>query len=662
MAIVNMNKISIIGLNNIKTELIKEIMDLGVVEISSQDSKLTDPEWTSCVKKDGNENEVINFDVKISRINEVLNSLEKYDKSKRPLFNTRKSISSDEFNKALQNSDYVYETISNVHELNKSLNELHSEENKIEAAILSLKPWVRYDIPLNVTETKYTSIIIGAIPNIADIEKLKSELLQKNDRCYINLIDSDKDQYYFSFICLTNEKEEIYDLLKQYGFNAVTFKDLNDTAAENIMQYENSLKDISVKKESIDKNITELVTFKEEIQLFYDYLIIERDKNKILSNMLRTDATFYIEGWIPEVSKDKVQIVLDENGCWYEFKKPEEGEDFPILLNNSSFAGPFESITELYSLPAPSNMDPTTIMTPFYILFFGMMLGDVGYGLLMSIGCFVVLKKYDIEGTLKKMLKVFFYCGLSTIFWGAMFGSWFGDGVIAGAKVLFNVDLNLKYLWLNPLEEPMTVLMVSFVMGLIHLFTGMGMKAYMLIRDGHPWEAFFDVGLWYLFIIGPILWLAGDIVMPGSALPVIGKWMTIASAAGLVLTQGRAKSNIIGKFTSGILSLYGITGYLGDVLSYSRLLALGLATGVISSVLSIIGSMGGSGIIGKLLFIVVFTFGHVLNFAINGLGSFVHSARLQYVEFFGKFYDGGGDSFNPLFKKTKYIKIIKEEI
>ena len=657
-----MNKISIIGLNSIKTELVKEIMDLGVLEISSQDSKLTDPEWISYVKKDGNENEVADLDVKISKINEVLNCLEKYDKSKRPLFNTRKSISSDEFNKALQNNDFVSENITRVYELNRSLNELHSEENKIEASISSLKPWIKYDIPLNMAETKYTSIITGAIPSVADIEKLKSDMLQKTDRCFMNLIDSDKDQYYFSFICLNDEKEEIYDLLKQYGFSSVVFKDLDGTAAENIMRYENNLKDISIKKESIDNDITELVSFKEEIQLFYDHLVIERDKNKILNNMLKTDTTFYIEGWIPEAGKDKVQSVLDEHGCWYDLKKPEEGEDFPILLNNGSISEPFESITELYSLPAPSNMDPTRIMTPFYILFFGMMLGDVGYGLIMSLGCFIILKKYNIEGTFKKMLKVFFYCGLSTMFWGVMFGSWFGDGVVTAARVLFNIDLNLKYLWVNPLEEPMTVLIVSFAMGLIHLFMGMGMKAYMLIRDGHPWDAIFDVGLWYLFIIGPILWLAGGMVMPGSGISAIGKWMTIASAAGLVLTQGRSKTNIIGKFTSGILSLYGITGYLGDVLSYSRLLALGLATGVISSVLSIIGSMGGSGIVGKLLLIVVFVLGHSLNFAINGLGSFVHSARLQYVEFFGKFYDGGGDPFNPLFKKTKYIKIIKEEI
>ena len=655
-----MNKISIIGLDSIKTELIKRIMELGVVEISSQDTKLTDPEWINYVKKDGNENVVFNLDVKISQINEVLNSLDMYDTSKRPLFNTRKTISSDEFSKALEKNDSVSENVAKVLELNKSLSELCSEENKIEAAILSLKPWSKYDIPLNMTETKYTSIIIGAVPNIADIDELKSELFKTTDRCFMDVIDSDKDQYYCSFICLSDEKEDILELLKLYGFSAVTFKELKGTAAENIMQYENSLKEISAKRDTVENNITEQVSFKEEIQLYHDHLVIERDKNKILSNMLKTDTTFYIEGWVPEVCKENVQKVLDEYQCWYDFKKPEKDENYPILLKNNSFSEPFESITELYSLPGTSNMDPTAVMAPFYVLFFGMMLGDVGYGVMFALGCYIILKKFDIEGTFGKMLKVFFWGGLSTIFWGVMYGSWFGDGLVVGARHLFNINLPLTYVWVDPLKEPMTVLLVSFVMGLVHLFVGMGMSAYMSIRDGHLNDALMDVGLWYLFIIGPILWLAGDMIIPGSPLPVIGKWVTIASAIGLVLTQGRAKEGIINKLISGILALYGITGYLGDVLSYSRLLALGLATGVISSVLSLIGSMG-SGISGKIMFVLVFVFGHVLNFAINGLGSFVHSARLQYVEFFGKFYEGGGDAFAPFTKKTKYIKI-KEEI
>lgn len=653
-----MNKISIAGLDSEKQLLIKDIMDLGVVEISSQDSKLTDPEWMPYVKKDGNENEVLDYDAKISKISEVLSSLDKYDNSKRPLFSTRKSISAKDFDVKISNTDKVEENVAKVLELNKKLNELSSEENKTEAAILSLKPWASYDIPLELNETKYVSIIMGLVPSIIEIDKLKIDLEEKTDNIYLNLISSDKDQHYISIICLNKEKEDVYEILKQYGFNHISFKELKGTAAENIVQNENKIKEILKDKQIVESSITELVPNKEEIQILYDHLIMERDKTKIRSNMLKTHSAFYIEGWIPEASKSYVDEILSKYQCWHEVKEPEEGEEYPILLQNSSLIQPYEAVTELYSLPSSANIDPTALMAPFYVLFFGMMLGDVGYGALMSIACFFILKKYNIEGTLKKMLRMFFYCGLSTVFWGAMFGSWFGDGIQAGAKVLFNADLVIKPVWLNPIEQPITVLAVSFAFGLIHLFAGMGMKAYILIRDGHPWEALFDVGFWYLFIIGPILWLGGGMLNP--SLVPIGKWMTILSAAGLVLTQGRSKSNIIGKLISGVLALYGITGYLSDVLSYSRLLALGLATGVISSVLSIIGSMGGSGIVGKILFLAVFIFGHIFNFAINGLGSFVHSARLQYVEFFGKFYEGGGDAFNPLIKKTKYIKIIND--
>ena len=629
MAIVNMNKISIIGMNSIKTALIKEIMDLGVVEISSQDSKLTDPEWTSYVKKDGNENEVVELDAKISKINEVLNSLERYDTSKKPLFSTRNSISSEQFKKAFDDNASISENVNKVHELNKYFNELCSQENKTDTAISSLKPWVKYEIPLEMTETKYTSIFIGIIPIIADVDKMKSEMADKTDSCYMDLIGSDKDQYYFSIICLTSEKEAVYEVLKQYGFSPVAFKELKGTAAENIMQYENILKEISLKKENVEKSIKDSISHKEEIQLFYDHLVIERDKNKILSNMLKTDTTFYIEGWIPEVSKENVQKVLDEYECWYDIKEPEEGEEFPILMNNNSFVQPFETITELYSLPSSSNIDPTVFMAPFYAVFFGLMLADVGYGAIMSILCLLVLKKFKPEGGLQKFMKVFFYCGISTAFWGVMFGSWFGDAIPAAAKLLFNSDFTIRPLWLNPMEEPMTLLIFSFIFGVIHLFTGMAVNAYMLIRDGKTLDAVFDIGFWYGFIIGIALLLFGDGIIPGSG--QVGKWMTIIFAAGLVLTQGRAKDSIISKLISGVLSLYNITSYLSDILSYSRLLALGLATGVVSSVVSILGSMGGRNVLGILLFVVAMTIGHSFNFAINALGAFVHSARLQYV-------------------------------
>lgn len=654
-----MNKISIIGLNKEKSSLIKEIMDLGVVEISSQDTKLADPEWLTYVKKDGNEAEVLNYDARISKISEILTSLEKYDKNKKPLFYTRKTVSLGEFDRLTANNGKTEENVTKILELNKSLNEIISEENKIDASILSLTPWLSYELPLELSETKYTSVLMGVVPNIADIQRLNDDLRQKTDRCLLNLISSDKDQHYISVICLTKEKEELYDILKQYGFNTVAFKELTGTAAENVTAYKSKLKELGTEKINIEKSISDFVPVKEDIQILYDYLIIERDKNKILSNMLKTDTTFYIEGWVPEECRENVEHVLSKFECWNEMTKPEEGEQYPIMLQNGSFVQPFESITELYSLPSSSNVDPTSYMAPFYCIFFGLMLADVGYGIIMAIGCYAVLKKFRLEGTMQKMLKMFFYCGISTAFWGVMFGSWFGDAVPAAAKLLFNSDFTLKPVWINPMEQPMTLLIFSFIFGVIHLFVGMGIQAHILIRDGKKIDAVFDIGFWYGFIIGIALMLFGNSIIPGSG--KIGTWMTIIFAIGLVLTQGRSKTGIVSKLISGVLSLYNITSYLSDILSYSRLLALGLATGVVSSVVSILGSMGGRNIFGFILFFVVLLIGHVFNFAINALGAFVHAARLQYVEFFGKFYEGGGEAFNPLAKKTKYNRIIKEE-
>lgn len=650
-----MNKISIAGLDTEKSSLIKDLMDFGAVEISSQDLKLTDPDWISYVKRDGNEGEVLSYDTKINKISEVIGSLDKYDHRKKPLFSVRKDMSTKNFEEVLHNSSQIEENAAKILELNKTLNELSAEENKIGASIMSLKPWVTYDIPLEFCETKYVKIFTGVVPNMVNIENLKVALEEETDSCFIEIVSSDNEQYYISLLCLNKEKDAFYDVLKQYGFNAVVFKELEGTAAQNIVQYEKRLKDISEKRETTEKAIADFVPNKEEIEVFYDHLVIERDKIKILNNFMKTNTAFYIEGWTPESSKEKLENTLKNYTCWYDIKKPEEDEEYPILLHNNPVVEPFETVTELYSLPSSSNIDPTSSMWFFFVVFFGMMFGDVGYGAILVIFSGVLLKKYKLEGPLGKMLKVLFYAGVSTIFWGVMFGSWFGDAITAFAKTFFQVDFVIKPLWLNPMEEPMTVLIVSFAFGLIHLFTGLAIKGYMLIRDGHPLDAVYDVGFWYLFIIGPVMLLIGG------NLTTIGKYLTIAGAVGLVLTQGREKKGIISKLISGVLSLYGITSYLSDVLSYSRLLALGLATGVISSVLSIIGSMGGRNILGFILFVVVFVLGHAFNFAINALGSFVHSARLQYVEFFGKFYEGGGEPFKPLMKKTKYIKIIKEE-
>jgi V/A-type H+-transporting ATPase subunit I len=239
-----------------------------------------------------------------------------------------------------------------------------------------------------------------------------------------------------------------------------------------------------------------------------------------------------------------------------------------------------------------------------------------------------------------------------------MFGGWFGDIVAVVSRNFTGHEVSLDPIWFNPIEDPMTLLYFSLALGIVHLFVGMGIKAYMQIKDGQWFEAVCDEGFWYLTILGLLGWLGGGSVAPWLA--VVGKWMAIVGALGLLLTGGRHNKGL-GKITGGLGNLYNITSYLSDILSYARILALGLATGVIAQVVNTMGSMLGGGIKGAIFLVIVFIVGHALNLAINVLGAFIHTSRLQYIEFFGKFYEDGGEPFDPFRKKTRYIKISEEE-
>ena len=312
----------------------------------------------------------------------------------------------------------------------------------------------------------------------------------------------------------------------------------------------------------------------------------------------------------------------------------------------------------MYSLPDYRGFDPTSIFALFYAVFFGIMLSDAGYGIIMAAGCFTVLRKFNLEGNTYKMVKLFFYCGISTTIWGALFGGWFGDIVAVFTRTFLGTEIAVAPIWFNPLDDPMKMLIFSLALGIIHLFTGMAIKAYMQIKEGHWFDALCDEGFWYITIIGLIAWLGGGMVLPSAV--AVGKWMTIIGAAGLLLTGGRHNKGF-GKITGGLSNIYNITSYMSDILSYARLLALGLATGVIAQVVNTLGSLFGGGIGGLIALVIIFLLGHTLNLAINVLGAFIHSSRLQYVEFFGKFYEDGGEPFDPFRKKTKYIKIEQEE-
>ena len=301
-----------------------------------------------------------------------------------------------------------------------------------------------------------------------------------------------------------------------------------------------------------------------------------------------------------------------------------------------------------------------------------MMLSDAAYGLIVAAACFILLKKFPrMSAGMHTSLKLFMFCGISTIVWGILFGGYFGDAVDVISRVFLGHEVSVPALWFAPLNDPMKLLIYSMAFGLVHLFVGLGIKGYMQLKEGQVLDFFCDVVLWYVFLIGLILMLLPSEIFASIAqmeivfppfLNTLAKVLAIAGAVGLLLMSGRANKNPVLRLALGAYDIYNITGWLSDVLSYSRLLALGLATGVIASVVNQMGSMLGKSIAGVLLFAVVFVIGHAMNLAINLLGAYVHTNRLQFVEFFGKFYEGGGKPFEPFENDTKYVDIKEETL
>ena len=654
MSIINMQRVAVIGLDTEKEKLMNQLMDFGAVELTDQSGKLSEEIWAGSTSIDEDREKAAAIEGKLNRAEQALEVIEKYGDIRHPLFKTRRSVKKSQMGRILEeektnekNVDYLLEMNERIHSLNEKLNKLNQDK-------ASLNPWVNYDPPLEITGTDTTVIFTGVLPAGTDTEKLGALLEEEIETVLFKVVGSDKDMFYTAVLTPEERQDDVLALLKQSGFSLVTFKDMKGTVKENLERIEGE-KDVL--ENEIKKTASEIgaaAGMKDGIEEYSDILTIGLDKERIRAKLLKTRKTFFIEGWVPERCVSDVSAILDENGCYYTFREPLEDEEVPVLMENRSMVVPFEAVTEMYSLPAYRGFDPTSIFALFYAVFFGMMLSDAGYGILMAVGCWAALRKFDLEGMTYKMVKLLFYCGISTTVWGALFGGWFGDIVPVFTRTFLEKEVAVSPLWFNPLDDPMKLLILSLALGVIHLFIGMGIKAYMQIREGHWFDAVCDEGFWYVTILGLIAWLGGGTI--NEALPKIGMYMSIVGAAGLLLTGGRHNKGF-GKITGGLSNIYNITSYMSDILSYARLLALGLATGVIAQVVNTMGTLFGGGITGLIALTVIFLFGHTLNLAINALGAFIHASRLQYVEFFGKFYEDGGEPFDPFRRKTKYIKL-----
>ncbi len=642
-----MEKLFIYGLSDDTANLVKSLMKCGCVEISDPRVLSGSEEETPLVEK--RSETLYELEQKGAKIASVITTLAQYSPKKK-LFAPRDEVDFD----SLEDSKLIEKAMKVCDEsdrIQKELAQLKSQQGRQMFERDSLLPWKNLDITLGTTSTKTCQVRLMTLPLAINPDDMSTELQTAGVCADVEVVSTDKDMHYLVLFATNDNFAQAEELLRQYSGSRINFN-ATGTPKDEISKCEAEIKRLDKEISAKETEMEKLGEQSDMLKTVYDAVSVHTDCEKAGEMLLHTETTAVLGAWVPVRQKSRVEAVLDKYTCYYEYKEPENAEEPPVLLRNHPLIRPFETVTEMYSLPAYYGYDPNAVMAPFFFIFFGMMLSDAGYGLILAVAGFWLSKK--MGGS--KLMTMLGYCGLSTIFWGILYGGIFGDAITVIAKTFFGIDYVLPAL-INPLEEPMTILIMSFAFGAIHLFVGLGVQAYMLIKRGHPWAALFDVGFWYFVLMGLPLALLGGVVGQ------IGTYVAITGAIGLVLTQGRDKKNPILKFTSGLLSLYGITGYFSDVLSYSRIMALGLATGVIASVVNTMGSMGGANIVGAIMFLAVFVFGHLLNLAINALGSYVHTSRLQYVEFFGKFFEGGGKPFAPLRINTQYINVInKEEI
>lgn len=672
MAVLKMQRISICALKKDRKAILEKLQSLGTLEV---DHILDEDEdfhrMDTAGKKQG-------FEKASASVDQALDILERYAPEEKSMFAAlegKKLISAEEGMKVQEERRDILRTAKQIYDLDREHAEQLASIAKLTNSIESLTPWLNLDVPLQTMKTDRTVFFPGTMPGGTTAEKVYEILAEKApdaESADVYIVSQEQSTVYLAVICLKEDAGAVEDALRSEGF-ARPSQTWEEVPARQKEKLEQQISEYREKISEIEEKIKALAAERDRLKIVADYYRVRADKYEVLGTLPQSERTFVISGYIPEAVADKVADgLMEKYDCMVDVEELKEDEEPPVILKNNPFSASMEGVVESYGLPVKGEIDPTTIMSFFYVFFFGMMLSDAAYGALVSIVCGILVLKFPrMSQGMKKSLKLFFYCGLSTLVWGILFGGYFGNIVDIVSEKFFGTTVTVPALWFIPLDDPMKLLVYSLLFGVIHLFTGLAIKGYLCLKDGKVMDFFCDVVLWFMLLIGLILMLLPSdifasiaqttIVFPGW-LNTLAQVMAAAGAIGIVLMSGRSNKNPALRIALGAYDLYNITGWLSDVLSYSRLLALGLATGVIASVINQMGSMLPNNVIGVIFFIIIFIFGHALNLAINLLGAYVHTNRLQFVEFFGKFYEGGGRPFQPFRENTKYAEVKEETL
>jgi len=658
MSLAKIKKIQFIGIKDQKEKILEVLQDCGTLEIN----EVKNSERNS-VDLTGVQDKLNKIDLLYANLDFAINLLSPYENKKEKVKDSL-SLSRGEIEDRVKLFNYE-ELIDTCYKLEDSLTKAKNSISLIGDNVLVLESLENLNINLeDLKGTVSVDVVLGQMKNNLFVD-FNVALAELSDLVSLTIVKQSSSETFFYLIYEKGLKKEVQKLLLENKFVKADLPNVDGLMSDYLKSQRAEIKE---KEKIIKKNESELLKLSKKLDDFkivHDYFMWEKEKLEMSLNLSSTDFSIVFNAWIPEHNIEQVKEMIEKETKYYSLLElePDEGENPPVVIRNNSFFQPFEAVTTLYGLPLHTELDPTPYLSAFFIIFFALCLTDAGYGVVMFIVMASILKFFRLPKETAKLVKLLMYAGVATFFIGALFGGWFGleaSNVPESLTYTKNGEKFFLFQVVNSLKDPITVLILALGLGYFQIFLGTFMKFAHSFKYVSKKDAILDTGTWVFMLTGIAVFVLGASSVLAPVFAVIGKWWVISAAVLLILTQGRRSKSIFGKLFSGVLSLYNLVGYMSDILSYSRLLALGLATAIIGLAVNVIAALVlDIQYIGWIFATIIFIGGHTFNLVINSLGSFIHSGRLQFVEFFGRFMEGGGRRFIPFSKKTKYIHIKK---
>ena len=634
-----MKHLRLLGMESEREALLKAMQDMECVEISSIDGS-EEALKSGFAKPD--DKALMSAQEASRAYRTALASLDRFAPEKKGMFRKRQGVSRAAFFSA-ESEENARTAAETINKDTRRLGEIESERTKNEALRATLAPWLTVDVPLGGADGALAVFFGTAGLNVTD-DALKALADSLDGLLTWQQASSDRSLRYLLVMCHGSVKERALSALRDLGFSTVSFRGMTGTAKENDKALAENLAALEKERQEIEQRIAGLGGKRETLLEASDRAAIALRREEAKSRLVGTDKVFLLEGWLPADRCAALEKALEPFTCAIETREPTEDEypQVPVQLKNNKLTRPLNMVTEMYSLPAYGTLDPNPLMAPFFILFYGIMMADMGYGLLMMIASVIISKKYRPKGTSGELFSLLGLCGISTFIMGALTGGFFGDFLTQLVAIVSPGTVFALPKLFDPLDDLTMILIGSMALGMVQIVTGMAISLIEKCKRKKFLDAFFEEITWWIVFVGIALLALGK----GAAVLYVG--------CALVLLGPIVQGKGWGKLTGVFGSLYNhVTGYFGDILSYTRLMALMLAGSVIAQVFNMLAAMPGN----VIAFIIISMLGNAMNFGLNLLGCYVHDLRLQCLEFFNKFYVDGGKPFRPMTLDTEYVDL-----